>query len=197
MLSSTSFNLARPFSQNALSRYGMRSTGMVKTTITEIPMHFLASKKLARRVDNISMVSTNEYLKKTLMAVIWLDGERRYFGSSFHTTDQGTPISREQWRSVDGQYAKVQLDIFFFDVVKKHCETCPRTECHNRSLQDSLGLGKLEFKNWSMCVNSTLLSVIIVDDWLLYEWFLCAKILYVAVYFLWNLGRRACGKQVR
>lgn len=155
----------------AMTKYGMGFIGVVKNAVTEFPMQFLASKELTTRGDYISMVSTNEYSGKSLMAVLWMDRERRYFVSSCHTTNEGTPICRERWRTVNGQNTKVQFEISVPDVVEKYYETCSQIDRHNRCRQDSLGMEKkLEVKDWSVRVNTTLLSVVVVDAWLLYKY---------------------------
>lgn len=87
-------------------------------------MHFLASRKPKRRGDNISMIFGNEYSGKAVTDVLWIDRQRRYYVSSWLTTNQGTPISRERWRAVDRQNTKVQLDQFVLGVIEKHYENC-------------------------------------------------------------------------
>lgn len=55
--------------------------------------------------------------------------------------------------------------------LEKYYETCSQIGRHNRCRHDSLGSEKkLEVKDWSVCVNSTLQSVTTVDAWLFYKY---------------------------
>lgn len=90
-----------------LLRYGMRFTGMVKSAVKDFLTYFLASKELTRRGDNIPMMYINEYSGKSLMAILWMNRERRLDVSSGHKINEGAPICREQWRAVNSQNTKI------------------------------------------------------------------------------------------
>jgi len=104
------------------------------------------------------------------MAVMWMDRDRRYFISTTGTTNLGTPIYRERWRTANGVSEKVEMEIQIPDVCETYYDTCSRIDRHNRCRQDDLKLEKkLEVKDWSMRVNSSLLAICVVDAWLLYK----------------------------
>jgi hypothetical protein len=49
-------------------------------------------------------------------------------------------------------------------------EACAMIDRHNRHRQDTLGIeNKLVTQNWSMRVNLTVFSMIVVDSWLAYS----------------------------
>lgn len=155
----------------ALLKYGTRFIGVVKNATKGFPMEYLARQELTSRGDHVSMQSRIESSDKDLAAVLWMDRERRYFISSCHTTNPGTPISRERWRSVGDSTSKISFQVPVPELVERYYQCCSQVDRHNRCRQDSLGLEKkLEVKTWSLRINSSLLAVTIVDAWLLYKY---------------------------
>ena len=64
---------------------------------------------------------------------------------------------------------KEQITVGIPKVCEKYYDACSQIDIHNRGLQDDLKLEKkFEVKDWSICVNSTLLGICIVDAWKLY-----------------------------
>ena len=66
-----------------------------ETCNKEFPMEHLSEQELSSRGDHLSMTSNSAENGNNLRAVLWMDGERRYFVSSCHTGNTGTLISRE------------------------------------------------------------------------------------------------------
>lgn len=85
---------ASALAAETLLRYGMRLTGVVKTVVTEFPMHCSAFWELVSRVDNTSMISTNECSGKLWITALWTDKRRRYSTNSPHETNQETLICK-------------------------------------------------------------------------------------------------------
>lgn len=85
----------------------MRLTEVFLNVVKDFSMQILAFRDLITRGDHISVVPSNEHCGKSLMAVLWMDRECRYFLSNCHTTDEGTPIRRDRWRNIDGQHTKM------------------------------------------------------------------------------------------
>lgn len=108
----------------ALLKYEINSTGAVKNAVAKFSSHFLASRKLTIRVNNVSVISTKEYLGMSSMADSWMDREQRYFVSSCLTAIRRAPVCRDRWRPVNGKTDRVQLDISASSVVEKYYETC-------------------------------------------------------------------------
>ena len=104
-----------------------------------------------------------------LMAVMWVDRDRRYFISLVGTTSEGTPIYQERWRASHDFMRKEEISIQIPSVCENYYENCSQIDRHKRSRQDDLGLEKkFEVKEWSMRVNTSLLAICIVDAWKLY-----------------------------
>ena len=153
----------------ALYRRGLRFIGLFKTATREYPTSELGNLKLSRKGDHrcllINAPTTSEC---SLMAVLWLDRDRRYFVSTADTTLAGQNIHRERYTMVDGRSQLLEKDIF----IPKVCETCYST-CvsvyrHNRCLHQDLKLEKkFQTKRWSLSVNTSIMAMIFVDEWLL------------------------------
>ena len=153
-----------------LFRYGLRFTGVVKTATREFPMRFLSSQELSHRGDHLTMVSESSETSPSVMAVLWMDRERRYFVSTTGTTLHSEPIVRSRWRSVGEGAQLVEMEIPVPEVIDTYYKTCSQIDRHNRCRQDDLGLEKkFEVNDWSLRVNTSLLSMCIVDSWLLYK----------------------------
>ena len=148
---------------------GLKFIGVVKTATREYPMKYLSNQEMQSRGQHISMVSQLDNGQE-LMAVMWLDRERRYFVSSTGTTNLGTPFYRERWRKRNGKTTLESEETDIPEVCQEYFKTCAAIDEHNRCRQDELKLEKkIEVKDWSWRVNTTLLSIAIVNAWKLYK----------------------------
>lgn len=64
------------------------------------------------------MILRNEYSGKSLMALLWVEGQRRYFVSSSHTTSPKILSCRESRRAVDKRNTKIEIDESASNVVE-------------------------------------------------------------------------------
>lgn len=86
-------------------RRDTRFTGVVKTATRGYPMKHLSEIKMTGRGDQCSMhiVCQSDFPGKKLLAVSWVDRNRRYFISTAGTTLLGVPYERLRWRMNEGK----------------------------------------------------------------------------------------------
>ena len=125
----------------SLYEKGLRFTGVVKTSTKKYPMKYLSHLEIAEKGEHVTLVS-KPIAGPHLMAVMWVDRDRRYFISSFGTTNGGKPIYRESWRTRHGVTRKEELSIRIPSVCEQYYETFSQIDRHNRSCQHDLGLEK-------------------------------------------------------
>ena len=65
--------------EHVLGHVGTRFIGVVKTASRGFPVECLSEKVMKKRGDHYWMVAKNEDQVKDFMAVLWVDGQRRYF----------------------------------------------------------------------------------------------------------------------
>ena len=89
--------------------------------------------------------------------------------------EAGTPYTRCRWQQIDpttpsAPPQRVQLTIEQPKIAEIYYSTCASIGRHNRCRQDNLGIEKkIETKYWSMLVNLSIFSMIMVDSWLVYS----------------------------
>ena len=122
-------------------------------------MKYLSEKLVKQRGDHFTMVSKSENGGKGIMALSWVDRERRHFILTIGTTLSGQTIYRERMRKVghvtkksdhqDADYRCMSGMIF-----------CSLTDwSSNRCRQDELKLERnFEVKECSMHVNTSFWS---------------------------------------
>ena len=160
--------IASVHTAESLYEKDLRFTGVVKTSSKKYPMKYLSHLEISEKGEHFTLVS-KQRAGPHVMALMWVDRDRRYFISSVGTTNGGTPVYRERWRTRHGVTRKEELSIRIPSVCEQYYETFSQIDCHNRSRQDDLGLEKnFEVKEWSMHVNTSLLAICIVDAWKLY-----------------------------
>lgn len=153
-----------------LLRMGLRFIGVVKTATRGYPMGALSVIPLQQRGDHRSFLHSTADGVTNLMAVLWVDRERRYFISSASTTLPGDPCRRVGWRQVEDDAERVALSVPIPQVAEVYYNCCSMIGRHNRCRQDDLRLEhKLVTHDWSMRVNLSLLGICVVDAWLLYS----------------------------
>lgn len=149
---------------------GLRFTGVIKTATRLFPMSHLSSLEMQIKGDQNSLTSGDPSQKPSLMAVCWVDRDRRYFISSTGTTKPGTPIYRERYRTLGGSAVKIGIEIPIPEVCEKYYSVCSMIDRHNRCRQHDLDLEKkFRTHSWAIRVNTSLLAMVIVDGWLLYK----------------------------
>ena len=154
----------------ALAELQMGFIGVVKTATKNFPMAYLSGLEMQNRGERKGVIlKVNDI--PIMMALVWMDRDRRYFITTSSSLEEGSPYERERWRQVD---LTVNADAERVTVVvpqPKVCEVyysaCAKIDQHNRARQEALDLEKkVEVKEWSARVNMSLLAMCIVDSWL-------------------------------
>ena len=160
-----------------LYRNGLRFIGVVKTATRGFPKSYLTNVELHERGDFHAVASNRtNVLDPDMAAFVWMDRERRYFISTAGTLSEGTPYTRCRWRQVNrvpnAPPEKVIMTIKQPQIAEVYYSTCGMIDRHNRYRQDDLRIEKkVETKDWSMRVNLSIFSMIVVDTWLVYNAF--------------------------
>ena len=144
----------------ALKEAGLRFTGVVKNAHRRFPLASLASRELGARGDHLSMVHLDATGRPDMLALVWVDRERRYFVSTAGICQPGTSYERLRWREMeDGTGAhRVALTVRQPEVAQLYYGCCSQIDRHNRCRQDDQRLErKLGTHDWSMRVNISLL----------------------------------------
>jgi hypothetical protein len=99
-----------------------------------------------------------------------MDRDRRYFIASGSSLSDATLILRKRWRQIgddpEVDPARVELTITQPKAVEVYYSACTKIDQHNRDQQDTLTLEKkLVINDWSTLVNLSILAVILVDNW--------------------------------
>ena len=154
-----------------MSNLGLRMIGVVKTATRQYPMGYLQNVELPQKGDYKALVNIDSATGKKMLALVWVDRERRYFLSNCSNITPGTPYSRIRWRQQEDVELNIEPDRVEVTIAQpKVCETyyriCPKIDQNNRSRQANLKLErKLHTKDWSMRLNLSILAIIMVDCW--------------------------------
>ena len=159
-----------------LLKYNFRFIGVVKTATKKFPMAYLAAQELAGRGDHLALVSSPPTVNDAnssadVMAILWVDRNRRYFVSNAEGVEPAEPIFRIRWRQVDDMeedpYAepeRTELNIPQPAAVKLYYDVCGSIDKHNRQWQDDLELERcIKVSLWWKRVAISILGMIVVD----------------------------------
>lgn len=149
---------------------GMRFIGVVKTATRKYPMAELARRPAHGRGDTEYLVRKNQEGDVSMLALMWVDRERRYFISTTSSPADGSPYECIRWRQEGDEARRVALTVRQPKVAEVYYSACASIDQHNRCRQDDLRLErKLVTHDWSKRVGLSILGIIIVDSWLLYK----------------------------
>lgn len=116
------------------------------------------------------MVHMNLDGSHRMMALMWMDRERRYFISTTSSAEEGEPYSRIRWRQLEDGPKRVKLIVPQPKVCELYYSACAQIDRHNGCRQADLNLEKkVGSKDLSFRVNCWLLAMIIIDSWQLYS----------------------------
>jgi len=139
---------------------GLRFIGVVKTATRGFPMGPMTATPLRERGEHMSYTHMKADGVTDLMAVLWVDRERRYFIASMSTTLPGTFYDRLRWRQGEDTVARVALTVPQPQEAEAYYRCCSQNDRHNRCRQDDLRLEhKLVTHDWSMRVKMSLLGM--------------------------------------
>jgi hypothetical protein len=77
-----------------LRSLGLHFIGVVKTATRKFPMRYLQHQELEARGDRVMLMHENKECEADMMAVMWLDWERRYFIATTSSIAEGRPYDR-------------------------------------------------------------------------------------------------------
>jgi len=163
-------NCASVTAATELLAMGLRFIGVVKTATPGYPMSALSALEVDTRGDHATFTHSTPEGTMKLMALMWVDRERRYFVSSTSTSLPGNPYDRVRWLQMGEDAERVALKFKLPQVAQAYYECCAQIDRHNRCRQNDLQLEhKLPTHDWSMRVSVSLLGMCVVDSWLLYS----------------------------
>lgn len=151
------YTFASVTTETTLYRYGIHSTGIVKICTEQFSMLHLSQTELSRRGEQMIMVNEESNGRPYVMALLWMDRERRYFVRISGTSLPSRPITRSKWRSVGNDTELVTMEVLIPEVSKSYYEACSHIDRHNRCRREDLNLEKkFEVQYWSMRLNTSL-----------------------------------------
>ena len=104
-----------------------------------------------------------------MLAFVWMDRNRRYFIASASRLAEGAPNVRNRWRQLeddeeDEDPTRVTLTVPQPRAAEVYYNVCAKVDQLYRSQQAFLNVEKmLVTTDWSLRVNFSILSIIIVD----------------------------------
>jgi hypothetical protein len=147
---------------------GLKYVGVVKTATRRLPKAYLGQQTLPNRGDRLSLARYKHNGEKDMMAMLWLDRERRNFICTTSSAADGEAYQRVRWRQTPQGAQRVSLEVPQPEAAELYCSSCARINQHNRCRHDDLQLErKYVTTTWSMRVNTTLSGIVIVDSWLI------------------------------
>jgi hypothetical protein len=158
----------------ALKHIGLRFIGVVKTSSRKFPLAYLSSREMVNRGDRVGVEACGDDGATRLLAFVWMDRDRRYFISTASSIANGSEFVRHRWRQVDptpnADPERVELRVPQPKAAEIYYGACGLIDQHNRHRQSTLGIEtKLPTNKWDMRVNLSILSMIIVDSWIVFE----------------------------
>ena len=163
---------ASVFTAQAFYEKGTRFIGVIKNSTRRYPMKPLSEEPREGRGHSLSMTSTFQNGSEVydMMAVGWVDRNRRYFVSTVGGNIPGTEQVRLRWRARDGVSAQERKSVPMPCVVCDYYGCASMIDRHNRTRQADLGLERaFQVKEWSIRVNTTLLGMCVTDAYNLYR----------------------------
>lgn len=152
-----------------LKDIGLNYIGVVKNATKRFPKKVLSEHEFCDRGQHTTYVY-KEQNQIELMAVAWVDRDRRYFISTCLSTLPGSQINRVRWRQTSIGPQRISFSISQPKVTEIYYQACSRIDRLNRCRQDDLCLErKFVTQDWSKRVNLSILGMCIVDSWLLYS----------------------------
>lgn len=153
-----------------LRAMGLRFIGGVQTATRCYPMQALSTLEMDARGDHATYFQTTPEGVVDLMAVMWVDRDRRFSIASASTSLPGEPYERIRWRQGQDLAERVVVSVKQPQVAQDYYSCCAQIDSHNRCQQADLQLEhKLVTHNWSMRVNLSFLGMCVFDAWILYS----------------------------
>jgi hypothetical protein len=104
-----------------------------------------------------------------MMAMTWVDRDRRYFIATTTCTLAGESCSHARWRQLEDGPERGELVVPQPQETEVYYTACAQIDTHNRCRQADLDLEmKVGTHDWSFHVNCMVLAMIAFDAWLVY-----------------------------
>ena len=150
----------------ALLKNNLKFIGVVKTATSRFPVKYFGQLEMFGKGSfnylSSTLIANGE--TKTVVAVCWLDRNRRYFVATSGRLDTTAAQERVRWRQHSDGICPVEVRETMPELVKDYYSVAGIIDAHNRIRQDSLDLEKaIEVKEWSFRINSTLLGMVMTD----------------------------------
>ena len=152
-----------------MRKIGLKFIGVVKTASTKFPIRYLSGLEIDGRGKWNTLVRKDDTGNQDMMAVVWVDRNRRYFVANTSSTLDGKLYTRTRWKQFHDGAPKVDMEVRQPEVAENYYGACVAFDQRNRCRQDDLMLErKLQTHDWSFRINCSILGIIVVDSWLLY-----------------------------
>ena len=157
-----------------MGRLGMQFIGVVKTASKRFPQSYLSTLVFQER-GNWSGVHHRTETGHEMYAFVWVDRERRYFITNTSSLAHGTPYSRVRMRQIAPVESQLPPERMEYTIQQpKAAEiyygTCAKIDQHNRRRVDTLSIDrKIETKDWAKRINLSILGMILVDSFLVFQ----------------------------
>jgi len=158
-----------------MTKHGWTFLGNVKTATVGYPMDYLGDQILASRGARVVLASLNEETGETeLVAVAWLDRNRRYFIATVCGYGEGNEIVRKRYRQLDDA-ADASPDLVLITVkqpkaVEGYYEGAGVIDRMNRTRAAELRLDRnFGTKDWSKRFNLGIWGMIVCDAFALFQ----------------------------
>jgi len=123
---------------------GVNFIGMVKTTTKQYPMIYLQNLELGGRGKYKVVASFNNHRLAELLAVLWVDRERRYFISNTEGVSSGEPQYRRRRRQAEddpfAESTKKEIEIPQPKMIETYYSVASKIDQHNKQCQNHLEL---------------------------------------------------------
>eukprot|EP00173_Palmaria_palmata_P004197 Plantae.Rhodophyta-Palmaria_palmata.ctg521.p1 GENE.Plantae.Rhodophyta-Palmaria_palmata.ctg521~~Plantae.Rhodophyta-Palmaria_palmata.ctg521.p1 ORF type:complete len:299 (+),score=20.18 Plantae.Rhodophyta-Palmaria_palmata.ctg521:501-1397(+) len=119
-----------------MKRNGLRFIGVFKTATKQFPLTYLNSFELTTRGQSRGVVSLDSDGNPEMMAVMWMDRNRRFFIATASSLAEGEPYSRRRLRQINQEPEAfpemVDLSILQPQVCEIYYSACGKVDAHNR-----------------------------------------------------------------
>lgn len=159
----------------AMKAKGLFFIGNVKQCHKKFPMQFLANTILAKRGSRSVLASISEETGETeLVAISWMDRNRRFFIATTYGSGEGDKIERRRLRQLDKSGRappdKVMIEVTQPKAVATYYAGAGTIDMHNRIRAAELRMDRnLRTKDWSKRFNFGILGIVCVDAYLFFQ----------------------------
>ena len=138
-------------------------------------MTYLDNQVMGKRGDRHCLASISEDTGETeLVAITWIDRNRRFFVSTCYGLEEGEEIFRERYRQTsedpEADPEKVAIQVSQPKAVEVYYDGAGVIDQHNKMRAAELRIDRnLSTKEWSRGVNLGIFGICIVDGYYLYN----------------------------